>query len=309
MSRPHKLPILAVKDLADPGSGRLEDVCRKYGAFYIQDDGILSGHVRSVGKEAADFFAQSEDRKARHIATPENHFVGYRPLGSEASMLEDQKENCEQYKIGYLKQGGQNSRDTATERLSDACFEGGATLAYWLAAQRMSDAIIASLGEVLSLGSEYFASCCSQPMHQLGLNRYPCVADKPVISMSAHKDLCLLTLVAQEYAGLEIQVDNGDYELAEPIPGTVVCMLGEYMHRWSGGSFVAPMHRVRGSARVSRISIIYKHRPNYDAVIQTPLFCQDLDKFIEQNYQTGLSYEKKIFNIMGSGQADTAIGR
>jgi isopenicillin N synthase-like dioxygenase len=295
---PESLPVLRWQDIEDTSSRRLLDCCTRQGAFYIVDDGRLSARAPAVFREAQAFFSQPAARKMRFAARPDNQFLGYRGIGSEASMLENQTEFCEQFKVGYLRRDARETEDTADRMLGENVFAAGATRAYWQAVQAFADDLMASIGEVLDLGRDYFAAQSRQPLHQLGLNHYPpgCEGE---ISMSGHIDLSLITLVGQQVPGLHIQSAAGNYQLAEPRPGAVLCMLGEYLRRWSGGSFQAPMHRVSASEGSARFSIIYKHRPSYDAVIRVPLFCAETGGLVDQQYATGPAYEQKIFSIMG----------
>lgn len=293
-----RLPVLEWRDIEDPRSDQLLDCCKRHGAFYLYDGGRLSARASAVFREARAFFAQPQARKIHLKARPDTQFLGYRGIGTEASMLENQTEFCEQLKVGYLMRGDHGTEDTADLTLAETCFATGATHAYWQAAQTVADALVASIGEILDLGRDYFSSLSDQPLHQLGLNHYPRGSNSEY-SMSSHVDLSLLTLVAQQAPGLHIQSAEGTYQLAESRPGEVLCMLGDYLRRWSGGSFRAPIHRVVASGESSRYSIIYKHRPSYDAVIRVPLLCEEAGGMVEQQYATGPAYEKKIFAIMG----------
>ena len=87
-SLPECLPDLGWKDIEDTSSRRLFDCCMRAGAFYIVDDGRLSAQAPAVFREAQAFFSQPVATKTRLAARPDNQFLGYRGIGSEASMLD-----------------------------------------------------------------------------------------------------------------------------------------------------------------------------------------------------------------------------
>ena len=276
--------------------------CRELGAFHIRDGGVLSSLATGAIDEARAFFSQSEAEKSTLMASRERQYLGYRAHGAEASMASGQGEPCEQYKLGYFRQESGVSEDTAPSYLSQQPFA-GATLDYWRAVRDLATTIADRLAETLGFGCDYFRARSSQPLHQLGLNHYPPAGIDTKLSMSEHRDLCLFALIAQDGPGLQVENETGQFQTVESRPGTVFLILGEYMHRWSGGRFKAPLHRVIASRDAGRLSVIYKHRTDYDSVIDVPLLCPETGRMLQQNFHTGAAYAEKIDHIMGATRA------
>lgn len=285
-------------------SAKIDEFCRKYGFFYLEDPLIDTDLTMRAFHEAKDYFNLPLAIKASSLAVPNSHFLGYRPLGSEASILGDQKEYCEQFKIGYIPLENGQSRSSVTEHLKHEIFSLNGVLDYWNAMQVLSNRLLDVFGELLGFEESYFQQHTSQPLHQLGLNYYPSRkidsnTHGQSISLQDHVDLDLFTVISQEVAGLEVKIDGNDYALVPPKPGSLLVLLGEYMHLWSGGRYVAPLHRVISRESKDRTSLIYKHRPNHNAIIDVPLVCSNTGETKYQHYHTGRTYNKKIYRIMG----------
>lgn len=309
--RDNKLSSLTVKatSLFDESllagvAARIDEFCANYGFFYVEDPVIGSGLARRAIQEARNYFGLPAVVKEGSLATPQNHFLGYRPIGSEASILGDQKEYCEQFKVGYLPLENGCSQSNVAEQLHNDVFEANGVLDYWNGLQAFSDRLLDVFGELLGFDEGYFHNHTNQPLHQLGLNFYPHRQIEPTdpsqaVSLQDHVDLGLFTVISQDVAGLEVNIGGKEYAVVPPKPGSFLVLLGEYMHLWSGGRYIAPLHRVVSQETRDRISIIYKHRPNYNSVIDMPLGCSDAVETSHQHYLTGREYDKKIYRIMG----------
>lgn len=64
-----------------------------------------------------------------------------------------------------------------------------------------------------------------------------------------------LTLVLQDSVpALEVLNQDGKWVNADPVPGTLVCNVGQYLERNSNGIFQATVHRVRNkTGQVSKL--------------------------------------------------------
>ena len=71
--------------------------------------------------------------------------------------------------------------------------------------------------------------------------------------------------------GLQVSDGNGGWQDIEAPEDGFVCNIGDTMQRWTGGRFRSTLHRVinppLGAESRDRISLVYFHLPNHDAVL------------------------------------------
>src|SRR5262249_34847393 len=83
--------------------------------------------------------------------------------------------------------------------------------------------------------------------------------------VSEHADYGVLTLLAQdENGGLQVKTPGGWIE-APPIPGTLVCNIGDMLDRLTGGVYRSTPHRVKNVSGKSRLSFPFFFDPAFDA--------------------------------------------
>ncbi|APU15239.1 2OG-Fe(II) oxygenase family protein [Actinoalloteichus fjordicus] len=136
---------------------------------------------------------------------------------------------------------------------------------------RLGDGILAACSLDLGLDEDFFTGFLGEPLHRLGLNHYGAAAASvpgpgEVSAMSPHVDLSLLTILDQDEPGLEVRASDGAWHQVPVVPGALVVFLGDYLQRWSNGLHRAVPHRVV-AVRRDRMSIQYKHRPDYGVVV------------------------------------------
>ncbi len=85
---------------------------------------------------------------------------------------------------------------------------------------------------------------------------------------AAHTDFGVLTFLLQDAnGGLQARNLDGDWIEAPPIPGTLVCNIGDLLQRWTNDRFVSTVHRVINRSGNPRYSIPVFFDPHTDAVI------------------------------------------
>jgi isopenicillin N synthase-like dioxygenase len=91
------------------------------------------------------------------------------------------------------------------------------------------------------------------------------------LSCGEHTDYGMLTIVSQDPGVAALQVKNaaGAWITAAPIPGALVCNIGDMMRVWTNGLYKPTLHRVVNPSRDrSRVSIPYFHEPGFDTTVQ-----------------------------------------
>ncbi|KTD11692.1 oxidoreductase, 2OG-Fe(II) oxygenase family [Legionella gratiana] len=307
------LPLIDVSKTIDQQSGseeysNMDKACKTYGAFFLS--GIESRtqfNLQGLFSEAAHFFNLDLSVKKRYIASADNRYLGYRGIGSEFSELAHrQYEPCEQYKVGYLNDLKNNTSTFGVEAIQahGSIFKKHVQAGFH-SLDHIGAYLLSIIANNLNLGEHYFADYCNHPNHQLGLNCYPSEHhlsnhnNPDQYGMSAHKDLCLITIIAQDKPGLMLKDIDGEWKIVPYIPNTLIIMLGEFMEVWTDGYYLAPLHQVLKSTTERRLSVIYKLRPNYDAKI--PVIAginPHSNNRCRTVIHTGKAYDNKLKNIM-----------
>ncbi|TVY41857.1 putative iron/ascorbate oxidoreductase [Lachnellula subtilissima] len=110
----------------------------------------------------------------------------------------------------------------------------------------------------LGLGANetYFDSTVTAPFTSILLNYYPPQAPdgEDPESLIAHSEFGTFTIFGQDMlGGLEVLNKNGIYIPAEPMYGTFVVNVGDFLQRISNDMFVSTVHRVRNLTTLSAI--------------------------------------------------------
>ncbi len=137
----------------------------------------------------------------------------------------------------------------------------------------------------LGLPSTWFDTRIDREMSALVLNHYPAPLAAPAAGQmraTAHTDYGTLTIVAPTGApgGLQVMTKTGAWEDVSVTPDTFVVNIGDLMAQWTNDRWVSTLHRVVNpeqgeAARSRRLSLVYFHQPNDDAVIECIPTCVD----------------------------------
>jgi isopenicillin N synthase-like dioxygenase len=132
----------------------------------------------------------------------------------------------------------------------------------------------------LSLGLEehYFDKTVDKNISMLRLMRYPRQTSEPLpgqLRAGAHSDYGSMTILRKEVGDTGLEVKN-KADVWTPVPvieGTFIVNIGDLMQQWTNDLWTSTMHRVVNPSLSSgenrdRISIIYFHQPNYDALVE-----------------------------------------
>ncbi|MGO9931161.1 MAG: isopenicillin N synthase family dioxygenase [Steroidobacteraceae bacterium] len=159
-------------------------------------------------------------------------------------------------------------------------------IAYYLAMERASAALMRSVARGLKIPCGYFDDFFARGLSTLRLIRYPVRSDlqeaelrhadlwvtrqgeRSYIMGTPHVDSGFVTLLAQdEVGGLQAQHLNGQWIDVPPIEDTLAVNFGKVLERWCNGRIKATRHRVVGSGR-ERMSIPFFYEARVDARIQ-----------------------------------------
>ena len=137
-------------------------------------------------------------------------------------------------------------------------------------ARAAAAALIEGVSLALGLDDHYFARHYLQrPTRLFRIFRYP-PTPAAEWGVAEHTDYGLLTLLAQDDAGgLEVRTRAG-WIAAPPIPGALVCNIGDMLERLTGGRFVSTPHRVVNRTAADRLSFPFFYDPDFTARMIPP---------------------------------------
>ncbi len=161
-----------------------------------------------------------------------------------------------------------------------------AAAAYYLAMERIGQALMRSIARGLELPEGVFDSLFAGGISSLRLAHYPArdarsLGDRDPATLQVevegrthwlvnvpHCDSGFVTLLAQNgIAGLQARLPGGGWITVPPADGTLAVNFGKLLERWSGGRIRATEHRVVGLAG-ERFSIPFFYEPKVDALIE-----------------------------------------
>jgi isopenicillin N synthase-like dioxygenase len=271
------LPIINVAPLLLGGDNgvvaqEISRACRDLGFFYVTGHGVGADTLAQMDAASRRFFALPEAEKMKvEMARGGRAWRGYFPVGGElTSGKPDRKQGLyfgeelgaddERVRAG-LPLHGANLFPEAVPELKPA------VLRFMDEATRAAHAIMEGVALSLGLDAQYFRrTYTANPTLLFRIFEYP-AGEGEDWGVGEHTDYGLLTLLAQdENGGLQVKTPTGWIE-APPIPGTLVCNIGDMLDRLTGGAYRSTPHRVRNVSGKSRLSFPFFFDPGWDAQI------------------------------------------
>jgi isopenicillin N synthase-like dioxygenase len=284
------LPVIDVAGLVDANSGatargevarELDAAARRFGFFYAVGHGVDAALVGRLVALSRAFFAQDDSAKLRiPMSAGGRAWRGFFPLGGElTSNRPDWKEGLylgselgpehPRVRNGVILHGANLWPDIDGFRET--------VLAYLGALTRLGHALMGGIALGLGLPERWFHEHgTADPLILLRLFNYPSRPVPPetdaLWGVGEHTDYGLLTMLWQDdVGGLQVRTGSGDdgWIDAPPIPGTLVCNIGDMLDRMTGGRYRSVPHRVAiNTSGRDRLSIPLFFDPDFDARVQ-----------------------------------------
>ncbi|MDC0720397.1 isopenicillin N synthase family dioxygenase [Nannocystis bainbridge] len=275
------LPVLDLSPLrhdpaaADALARAIAAACRDSGFFYVVGHGLDPTLLARLEALSRRFFAAADaDKQALAMHHGGRAWRGWFPLGGElTSGQPDLKEG--------LYFGTELPADHPRVR-AGVPLHGANLWPAWLPELRpVVLAVMAQLAEVaqlvlegvarsLGLAPEWFrvhyTGGTGEPTQLFRIFHYP-ATPQPGWGVGEHTDYGLLTLLVQDdVGGLQVKTPRGWID-APPLPGALVCNIGDMLDRLTGGWYRSTPHRVRASTARDRLSFPFFFDPAWDAEI------------------------------------------
>jgi isopenicillin N synthase-like dioxygenase len=156
--------------------------------------------------------------------------------------------------------------------------------AYFAAMERLAADLMRMFAIALELPEHFFDDKIKRHISMFRALKYPSQKEAPLpgqLRAGAHSDYGSLTILRQENrpGGLEVRNHDGVWVPIAAVPGTFVVNIGDLMMQWTNDTWISTMHRVVNpppdkADDSDRISLVFFHQPNYDAMVECLQSCQ-----------------------------------
>jgi isopenicillin N synthase-like dioxygenase len=253
---------------------QIQVACRDRGFFYVTGHGVPSSLLAELADASAEFFALPlADKLEIDMERGGRAWRGYFPVGAElTSGQPDLKEGLyfgaelpddDPRVLARLPLHGRNLFPRQVPRLREL------VLAYLDALTSAGQTVLAGVALSLGLDASYFAAgYTADPTILFRIFHYPpSQPEDGGWGVGEHTDYGLVTLLAQDDSGgLQVSAPEGWID-APPIPGTLVCNIGDMLDRLTGGWYRSTPHRVRNLSGHGRLSFPFFLDPGFAAEV------------------------------------------
>jgi isopenicillin N synthase-like dioxygenase len=156
---------------------------------------------------------------------------------------------------------------------------------YFREMERLATDIMRVFALALDLPEGYFDDKIDRHISRVRVRNYPPPREPPVpgqLRAGAHSDYGSLTILKTQDrpGGLQVLNAAGLWVDVPTIPGSFIVNIGDLMARWTNDRWVSTLHRVvvpplERTAESQRLSLVFFHNPNYDAMIECVPTCRD----------------------------------
>lgn len=254
----------------------IHGACRETGFFYVSGHGIPETLLGELEAASRAFFALPLERKMSiSMSKGGSAWRGYFPVGGELTSGKPD-----------LKEGLYFGSELPAEdpRVEAGIPLHGANLwpdepaglrplveAYMDRATACGHAVAEGIALALGLDAQYFRRhYTADPTILFRIFHYPAPEESEANAwgVGEHSDYGFLTMLAQDASGgLQVKTPAGWID-APPLPGTLVCNIGDMLDRLTGGWFRSTPHRVRNASGRGRLSFPLFFDPDFGAEIQ-----------------------------------------
>jgi isopenicillin N synthase-like dioxygenase len=246
---------------------------QRYGFIVLRDHRVASALLDAAYALTAQYFAQTEAVKRRHVAGAR----GYAPFRTEHARQQTVPDLKEFWQMGPEPAdhgaGGDAAAPPNIWPQSPAGFR-ETFLALFDALQETGRVILEALTPALGQPTEFFEALIRGQNSVLRLLHYPPVAgdeDAGSVRSAAHEDINLITLLpAPRGPGLELLDRDGRWLSVETSRNNLIIDSGDMLARLTNDVIPATTHRVVNppQANESRYSMPFFMHPDADVVLR-----------------------------------------
>ena len=280
----NEIPVIDISGLLNDIPGEEENVARqimeasqRIGFFYISNHGVAQELIDAATETMKDYFALPEETKKQALVnTSQRGWLAQGMAKLEGDVTHDLKEiffwGPEKWSATESLNKGKDPliADNVWPEAFPALKQN--TLPYYDAICKVGHKLLGALALGLGVPRDTFEKHYESPLGRGQLVYYPVSteSDEAVQRFGAapHTDFGVLTLLLQDNnGGLQVLNRNEEWISATPIPGTIVCNIGDLMNRWSNERLSSNLHRVINRSGRERHSIAIFFDPSPSSTI------------------------------------------
>ncbi|KAG8993147.1 hypothetical protein FRB94_010991 [Tulasnella sp. JGI-2019a] len=316
------LPIISIAPYVDRSkssdadrnatASALHVACRDYGFFYLDITSFAqSDQIEELLGLAREFFALPQAEKDRISIRNQDQARGGKADNHEAIDLYAPVENPDKTKPLW----GENQWPAAVPDFQNK-FEG------WISKMKeLGLLVMEAMADGLGMARDEWSGlrgCIDNSFWVMRIIGYPPLPnDHDGFSCGAHKDYGCLTFLYADPTPDALQVfvprsveqalksqpveqpanvlpkeegtSEGSWIYANPIPGCIVCNIGEMWEVWTRGTYKSTLHRVIHRSSNYRVSLPFFFEPNFNALIKP------LEATIREQERTGITMDDALY--------------
>jgi isopenicillin N synthase-like dioxygenase len=244
---------------------RLDRACRSWGVFQLA--GVREAPFDALDARARAFFALPAEHKGRIERTARNAWGWY-----DRELTKNVRDWKEIFDVGPSERSGPLAGSEPQWPEAPDGFRPAVEAAV-ARFEALSERVLAALARALGAPPARLGDAF-RPAHTgfLRLNWYPpcpepaapegiAVPERGHLGINHHTDAGALTLLLQdEVSALQVWRDGAWHDVP-PQPGGLTVNLGDVAQVWSNDRWRAPLHRVRASASMGRLTAAWFHNP------------------------------------------------
>jgi len=280
---------LAVREIA----AQIGAAARSIGFFAIYNHGVAPELTERLFAASAAFFAQPQAEKdAVSKSRAARRYVGYARLAEEGTdKIPAATDRAADYKETFHIQreldddgAGEVSRQPLLERNLWPALPGfrAVLTEYFEAMHAVAIDLHRALAVDIGADADVFVRSFEAPLSGLALMRYPpppSGSDGTRYGAAPHTDWGGFTLLAQDdVGGLEVQRRDDAWIPVDPVPGALVCNIGDALMRWTNDVYLSNPHRVVNRSQRNRYSAAFFCDPSADTPIVPMSTCVSTDR-------------------------------
>lgn len=263
--------------------------CEEIGFFQITGFGVSEEFIQEVYDVSRRFFDLSEELKSTAAQPAPDQVRGWTAVGAEGLSY-----SLDEVAPGDLKE----KMDMGPYNVPDDDYHRGAAAGphfapnvwpkvlpemrglwerYFAEMSEVSRQVMRIFAVALDLQIDFFEDKINEHISMFRVVNYPDQPTPPLpgqLRAGAHTDYGSLTLLRQEQrpGSLQVMTKSGEWFDVPTIKGALVVNIGDLMAEWTNDRWVSTLHRVINPPRdiandSRRISLVFFHQPNYDAMI------------------------------------------
>jgi isopenicillin N synthase-like dioxygenase len=277
----------------------MRDACENIGFLQIVGHGVAPDLLERCYSLSKDFFDLPLQEKLKVKQPSPDQVRGYSAVGAEGLSFSldevspgDLKES---YSIGpaAVPDDPYYMAAAAGPHFAPNVWPGAPTELratyeqYFEVMAKLSADLMRIFAVALDLPENFFSDKIDQHISMFRTLSYPDQPEEPKagqLRAGAHSDYGSLTILRQDNApgGLQVRDRSGSWQDIPPTEGALVVNIGDLMQQWTNDKWLSTMHRVVNPPRTAakgsrRVSLVFFHQPNYDALVECLDSCQDAE--------------------------------